>query len=724
MHHRSTFLLLCRLAALWLSLGIAGCPGSAAELDAGADGGGSHAPLPPTPPMPPAPPVLTPCPEGWRDLTRADVIVCEPFGDETLPRCGEDEIVSLGRAAGSACESTLPCPMGEWPIDAPANAIYVRAGAIDGDGSRERPLGTLAAGVAAARMGARPLVLGEGELVGGVQVSGIPSITGLCAERTRIVDPSLDMSAPLIVRAGELALRGLRLDGALYGLWLTNGARVTAEGLSVRGPTSAIRLDGGASLDARRVRAESPSTNDLDDATIRLGPGAELTLREADVVGGGSSVYGYRRMGDAEDAHATVTIESSLLRDTPVAIAGRLDTVLRRVAIEHVGVGVVTIAPRMTELVDVRARDVGLATLGADLESGFVTDAGGRTSLSRVSILGVETGTALLALGTISPTASIVGADVVLDASGGRVAVNALAGGSITLERAQITGSAGTAVQSDGGHLVLRDLAIAGTVLDGLFGDAVGATGGGTVEIERMSASPARYGLIVLDATVATASDVDVFGGRGLGVQCDPTAGCAALAPLLTVRRARIRQSGRFGVAVIGANATIEDVEIDEVRVGDDEMLPGMGLLAAFGGTLTSSRVRVHAVHGVSVLSVEGSTVHGTSLDIADTELRECAGCGGASFGDGVVCADSGSLVMADFRVSGSARAGLAAALGCAPPSFGAGTIEGNGVGVLTDESLDATLFRTLLVRNNGTDYDRTSLSLGASELGLSESSL
>ncbi|MBX7195842.1 MAG: hypothetical protein K1X94_27555 [Sandaracinaceae bacterium] len=704
---------------------LAGCPETNTSRDAAsADAAGSHTPLPPTAPTPPALPILTPCPAGWHEVTVGTATACEPFADESTPRCGADELLVHGRAAGMACEPALACPSGAWPDDAAADAVYVRAGATGGDGSRGRPFGTLAEGVSAAAAGAHPLVLGEGELTGGVQIAGIPSITGLCPERTRIVDTTTTMSAPLIVRAGNLTLRGVHLEGALYGLWLTNGAVVSAEGVVAEGLASAIRLDGGATLDGSRIRAESPRTNELEAPALRLGPEAVATLRASTVLGGGSLVYGYKRSSDASTVFATVTIEDSSLLDAPVGLAGRLEATVRRSSIDAVGVGAVTISPRTTVLEDVRARGVGVG-VGAD--SAFVNGAGGTTRLTRVSMLGVEHGAALLALGSLAPDATVIAEDLVVSAVPADVAIHAEEGASLTLSRVGLFELGGTAIQGAGGsHVMASDVTIGLTAggTGGLFGSAFAGMGEGTTfVIDRVSAAPVAYGLAFLDGASATASDVAIEGGLGLGVQCDPGAGCVDRDPLLVLERVSVRGAVRYGLAVIGARASVHDLDVDGVEVPDPTMAaPGLGVLAYAGG-LAAERVRIQRVSGIGMIAL-GSTIEARSVEVAATRLRACPSCASGTLGDGMTCATDGELRVSDFTIRGSERAGLTAASGCRPPSFGVGVLEENGIGILTDESVDAALFRSLLVRGNGTDYDRTNLSLGAAELGLSDSSL
>ncbi len=718
-------LALARAAPLCGALLVAGLSSGCAEPPASGADAGSDAPSPsraPSPPAPPASPTLTPCPSGWTESALGGAAVCAPFGDAPVPDCDPYEVTLVGHPAASACQPLSPCPAGEWPEGAPADAVYARPGAIDGNGTRERPFGTLGAALASARSAARPIILGEGEFVESNQISGVPSIVGLCPERTRIRDPGTDMSAPLIVREGALELRGVSVDGALYGLWLTRGANVIAHGLSARGASAAIRLDGGSSLEADRVRAERAPSFAVEDGTLYLGPEAVLTLREATILGGGSGVYGYRRSADPPDAHSSVTLEDTVIRDTPVALAGRIDVALHRGAITRVGVGAVTISPRTTELLDVHASEVGLARLGGTAESAFVSAVGGTTTLRRVTISGVERGTAVSALGRISPDARVIAEDLVIGGVAGTIAVLATDGATIELTRALVADVGGTAIQGESGNLTLRDVTVRATRIEGLFGDAVAARGG-TTAIERLAAEPARYGLILLDGASCIVEDLQIEGGRGVGVQCAPDAGCSDAAPMLVLDRARIHAVSRFGVAVVAARAELRDLDVEGVDALPDEATPGMGVFAGFGGGVVGARIRIRDVGGAGLFALESSTLEATSLEVEGTRVRTCEGCP-AAYGDGIVCADRGLLVLSELSVRGSARAGVAAAMGCASPVLGAGTIEQNGVGILTDESVDATAFRSLLVRDNGTDYDRTMLSLGAAEVGLSPESL
>jgi hypothetical protein len=707
------------LATLLAPLAAASCSGGAASDDASVVDAREQTLAAPSPPAAPALPDLTPCPPGWREIAVGAATACEPFGDDAPVRCGPDEIHVHGRAAGEACEAAQPCPAGEWPDDAAADAVYARAGAVDGDGTRARPFGTLAAALAAASSTGRPVVLGEGVLEGGVRVQGVPSISGLCPERTRIVDTATTNSAALIARPGvPLSLRGVHLDGALYGLWVARGASVSGEGIVANGTSTAVRLDGGSSAELHRLRAETPVSSDFVHAALRVGPGATLRVREATLLGGGSLVYAYGE--DPATDVATVTVEDATLLDSPVGVAGYLDVTLRRAAIENVDFGVLTISPRRAVLEDVRARGVAPDTS----DSVFLYASGGTLSLTRVSLLGLGRAGAMLARnveGSFAADAHIEATDVIVDGVGGEVAIQIEAATSLDLTRALVSRTAGTAiVATSGGQLALRDVTIRETTAsaDQSLGHGVAVGGpGSSAIIERLVAAPALGGILAHDEGRVMASDVEIEGGLGVAAQCEQGSACPSGEAMLVLERARIRGATRYGVASVASHVRLVDVDVDGVVVPESSTIPGLGVLA-YAGELEGERLRVRGVAGIGVISL-GSVVTLSDVEVVDTAPRDCEGCASGTLGDGLTCATDAELGVTRLLVHGSRRAGVTAARGCRSVSFASGVVERNGIGVLTDESVDATLFRTLLVRDNGTDYDRVSLTLAPEELGL-----
>ena len=98
------------------------------------------------PAEPAALPVLTPCPEGWREVTDdgTGVVVCDPWPETGPGDCADDEAHLPGEPG---CERVGPaCPSGDYAEDLPTDRtiVYVLAGASSGgDGSITSPFASL-----------------------------------------------------------------------------------------------------------------------------------------------------------------------------------------------------------------------------------------------------------------------------------------------------------------------------------------------------------------------------------------------------------------------------------------------------------------------------------------------------------------------------------------------------------------------------------------------------
>lgn len=113
------------------------CPAEPAALDlvwAGADGSGA-------PPI--APPQMTPCPEGWREVEIAGVVTCDPWPTTGREDCEVGEAHFPGTPGCAPIGDACPAP-GEFSTPAgTVNPVYVRAGAVGGDGTRDNPVATV-----------------------------------------------------------------------------------------------------------------------------------------------------------------------------------------------------------------------------------------------------------------------------------------------------------------------------------------------------------------------------------------------------------------------------------------------------------------------------------------------------------------------------------------------------------------------------------------------------
>lgn len=702
-------------------LALGACAGPAGTGDASPPDGPSFAIAPPARVDPPD---LTPCPPGWREVALRDATVCEPWGDDRAPSCAAEELAVLGRPAGEACEPAMPCGTEEWPDDPTPTAIYARPGALDGDGTAARPFGTITAAASAARAAGSAvteIVLGEGEFVEAVRVGGPLTIRGLCPERTRVRDPATSSSAAIAVASGTVHLSGVGVRGEVYGLWMNGGATLVAEGVTAWGRESAVRVDGGATFDATRLRADRPVVVDNAYPTILVGPTATVALRASTLSGGGGAIYGYGRPTDPTDPFSVITIEDSAILDTPCVYTGRSDVTLRRVAVERVGFAVAVIAPRSATFEDVRIRDAGQVVFGTPEDGAVVSSGGGHVTLRRVAISDVEAGSGLLAFGTLSPDARIDGEDVVVTDVADTTAILVSEGASIELSRLYVAEVAGSAIQSERrSSLVLRDVRVEGTHLVGTYGDAIASFAGGTLVVDGARLAPARTAILVADGTIATVNDLDVEGGQGIVVQCEVGSGCDAGPVMLTLHRARLHGGVRYGLAALIAPVTLSDVDIDGVEWLETTEFPGMGILSGFGATIRGENVRVRDVEGVGMIALRGATIDARHVTVDGTRRVTCDTCGElATFGDGVVCAEEGVLVLDDLTARGSERAGFAAAERCAPPTLGPGLVEHNRIGILADVSIDPAPFRMFVLRDNDEAFGSATLSITPHDLGL-----
>jgi hypothetical protein len=132
-------------------------------------------PAAPALPEPPRPPQYLPCPTGWIDDAEAHALsgVCRPAAERRA---------RTFRLPGGECRAPgSPCA-DEWAagLDEP-RTTFVRAGAVGGDGTRARPLGSLAEAWA---LGAPTIALAAGAhaLVG--ELSGPRRVVGARSEQS------------------------------------------------------------------------------------------------------------------------------------------------------------------------------------------------------------------------------------------------------------------------------------------------------------------------------------------------------------------------------------------------------------------------------------------------------------------------------------------------------------------------------------------------------------
>lgn len=220
----------------------------------------------PVAPTPPRPPVYLPCPTGWVD--DAEAHACRPFVGEP-PVCG---VGSFARP-GVGCQASPPCDA-EWAegLDEPSTT-FVRPGSTGGDGTRARPLATLAEAWAA---GAPTIALAAGTFPLPAALDGPRRVVGACPQRT-----TLSAASPLTL-GGAVVLEGLTLRAPAVQV-----ERATLRGLTVVGDVrvqGSLALRGAVVVGAvEAVHAESSATVSIEDSHLRGARAALSAVASASV---------------------------------------------------------------------------------------------------------------------------------------------------------------------------------------------------------------------------------------------------------------------------------------------------------------------------------------------------------------------------------------------------------------------------------------------------------
>lgn len=230
----------------------------------------------------PEPPVLTPCPEGWREVEATgpnDVATCDPWPATGHEDCvgdqahfpGEPGCVTVGQ----------PCPEGHWATDLPTDrtVLYVEAGAAaGGDGTSEAPFGTISDALAVAEAGSI-IALGKGSYDESLELVEGVTIWGACVAETVIApiepwDPpepsSLEgidnVEAAITVVAADVVVRNLTVGGTRVGFAAQSPAEAEVRDVVVANATMAGVLVNGGS-----VTADSLVVRDTDSGGVTAG---------------------------------------------------------------------------------------------------------------------------------------------------------------------------------------------------------------------------------------------------------------------------------------------------------------------------------------------------------------------------------------------------------------------------------------------------------------------
>lgn len=158
-------------------------------------------------------PIELACPEGWSSrsldaegLFLQPVSTCVSEEHARIP-CPNGQVQFQGESTCTPIGGACPTP-GDFPMDAPSDAIFVRLGASNGDGSIANPFGTIELAIAA---GTSTIVLAEGRYTL-CEVLDRP-LAGVCT-RAVVLETSTCPGGQLRLE-GSSVLRDLTVEGAV-----------------------------------------------------------------------------------------------------------------------------------------------------------------------------------------------------------------------------------------------------------------------------------------------------------------------------------------------------------------------------------------------------------------------------------------------------------------------------------------------------------------------------
>jgi hypothetical protein len=528
-------------------------------LDAGPADGGAASPVVPT-----VLPRFTPCPPGWREVSRdvgGTLTVCDPWPPSGRAACAGLEVHLPGTAG---CAALLDaCPADGWPAGLPSGAtiVHARAGAVSGDGSRASPFASIDEALAAAPDDAI-IAIAVGTYAEPIRVTRPATLWGACADT---ILTSTSTSGTINADSTRLSLRNLRIAGAEQGVWASDTEleldRIVLEDIA------GVGLEiGGGSATGRDVLLRR-----LGDTAINVARGGALDLERA-------VIEDVPRDGVRTSA-STLFIEGSLL----TRLSGE-------------------------------GSQVGFASTsgGITLERSVIADTRGETLLSIDAV-------------TIAMRDVLVSPDPAFD---GSTTIANVGGGTIELERVRLEGivDAALLVADSGTRLVASDVAILTVTPEGggPFGHAIEIALGADADLTRMLVHDATGLGALIDGTgtIVSASDLTIrdtrpntSGHLGRAVQVQRGASFSLERGVFDAgREAAFVAAGTLTSAMLSDVVIAGTAEAECAATGCPSAGVGVGVYERAAARLTRFRIRDNALLGAQIAS-------DAQLDLADGEV-------------------------------------------------------------------------------------------------------
>jgi hypothetical protein len=526
--------------------------------------------------------------------------------------------------SGACVAVGSPCPSGDFPdeedLPTAEAVLYVRHGAADGDGARERPFGTIAGAMRLARPGSI-VVLAKGDYPELVTVFGGVRLIGACAAETRLVPARAATEAVLMENAASLENVTVAPDG-LIGIHVVAEAELRS--VIVAGATAiGVRVSAGAKLEASALV--------VSDLVPQSSP--ELA-----------------RAISVEDAEVT----------------------LDRVAIEHnAGDGIVALGSTVTAL-DLRVVDTGF---GISLARGMNAQDDAVVEVRRGYMARFH-GAIATAIGEgarIRLEDTLIAEDATGDAESAAVGIVAQDHSTVELERVRFDDIGLNALSLvETSTATISDVQVRGVGVDHDFGVAFGAGPESSLTFQRVQVADAEVAALfasgdgaagiesgagplvtIDDLTVLRSNHDGTNAGYGIAVAGGTTA---------TLHRVAIADVRGNGVLVSNNETALEadDLAITSTSAQGDERY-GRALEVQMGGTVTIDRGRFEAGTEIAAFAHgEGTRLTMQLAALRRTRARACAAstCMDSPAGVAVGAYASAAVRLEAFEIDGAPLCG------------------------------------------------------------------
>jgi len=687
-----------------------------------------------------APPVLTPCPDGWREVVDGDVTTCDPYPEGGAATCPPGQAHFAGEPACRVVGD--PCPAGDFADGLPTDGsvIYVLAGATGGDGSAAAPYGSLDQ-VPWISTAGKTVALSKGAHAGIFGLRPSTRVVGACAAETTVISPSALRPTAQIDRIGEAAvLANLTIADAPQGCAVTERSAA----LEVRG----VILDGCFGIAAFAFNGGDLTVEDVLVRGTR--PFADGTFGAALGTGRAEGTFSRVVLEDNQNNGIVATGEESIITITDVAIrdmepstrsggygigltvqSGRVE-VSRTILEQSLGVAVQVQDGGTVTLTDSVVRDT-LPRRGDELEGHAARIYENGTFEASRMLFERNRRTAITPIedGATVTLTDIIIRDTMSDADGNYgAAIAALNGNRVDVERAIFERNVSSTVFGIGDDQLttLTDVVIR----DGLPGEADGRRGRGVEAIFGARAELERV-------LVERCHDVGVLAAE---VGFDPDIHSSVSLTDVVVRDISSEQSnGRFGQGVMlqfGADGdatrlllernqdmglfiggagrpqsfTGSDIVIRETAEEEDRRTGGNGLQIQEGPTVDISRIRLEQNREVAVVVIDATaTLRDVAIDSVLSQACIDSTCAGDPAGHGIAVVGTGTVDLSDFSINNPFLCGAFLA-NSAALDLASGVVSGAEIGacVQVPDYDTSRLTNEVTFIDNGVNLDSTML--------------